>query len=163
MSQAGSARKANRITPFLWFDGRLEEAMQFYASVFPDSKLGKVMRHGGAVMSASFELAGQRFMGLNGGPHFSFTPAVSFFIDCNTQEEVDELWGKLSDGGQTQQCGWLTDRFGLSWQVIPTILGELLQDPDPGRAQRAMQAMLQMTKIDIRKLEEAAGAVATVS
>lgn len=150
---------SSKITPFLWFDGQLEEAMGFYASIFPGSKVGAVTRHGGAVMTASFELAGQRFMGLNGGPHFKFTPAVSFFVDCETQAEVDELWEKLSADGSTQQCGWLTDRFGLSWQVIPKALGRLLQDPDPARAQRAMQAMLQMTKIDIRKLEDAADGV----
>ena len=150
---------SHKITPFLWFDGQLEEALAFYSSIFPNAKVGKVMRNGDAVFSATFELEGQPFMALNGGPHFRFTPAVSFFIDCETQAEVDELWEKLSAGGSTQQCGWLTDRFGLSWQVIPKVLGELLQDPDPARAQRAMQAMLQMTKIDIRRLKDAADGV----
>ena len=150
---------SHKITPFLWFDGQLEEALAFYSSIFPSAKVGKVTRNGGAVFSATFELEGQPFMALNGGPHFRFTPAVSFFIDCETQAEVDELWEKLSAGGSTQQCGWLTDKFGLSWQVIPKVLGELLQDPDPGRAQRAMQAMLQMTKMDIRRLKDAADGV----
>ena len=151
-----------KITPFLWFDGQAEEAMNFYTSIFRNSKIGSVSRYGdagpgpkGSVMSATFEIEGQQFHALNGGPEFKFTPAISFFVDCRTQEEVDELWNKLSAGGQTNQCGWLTDKFGVSWQIIPTVLGEMLQDKDPARATRVMRAMLQMTKIDIRRLREA--------
>jgi predicted 3-demethylubiquinone-9 3-methyltransferase (glyoxalase superfamily) len=128
-------------------------------SIFKNSEILSVSRNGeagpgaaGTVMSATFRLDGQEFMALNAGPHFKFTEAISFFIDCESQEEVDELWEKLSEGGETSRCGWLKDKFGLSWQVIPSILGELLQDPDPERANRVMQAMLQMTKIDIAKL-----------
>jgi predicted 3-demethylubiquinone-9 3-methyltransferase (glyoxalase superfamily) len=152
------------ITPFLWFDDRAEEAMNFYTSIFKDSKVGSITRYGdagpgpkGSVMSATFQLNGQDFMALNGGPHFTFTPAISFFVSCETQEEVDELWAKLSEGGATQQCGWLTDKFGLSWQIIPSLLGELLGDKDGAKAQRVMQAMLQMVKIDINALKQAAG------
>ena len=152
------------ITPFLWFDDRAEEAMNFYTSIFKDSKVGSITRYGdagpgpkGSVMSATFQLNGQDFMALNGGPHFTFTPAISFFVSCETQEEVDELWAKLSEGGATQQCGWLTDKFGLSWQIIPSLLGELLGDKDAAKAQRVMQAMLQMVKIDISALKQAAG------
>ena len=152
-----------KIRPFLWFDDNAEEAMNFYVSVFKNSEILSVSRYGEAgpgdaetVMSGTFRLDGQEFLALNGGPHFTFTEAISFFIDCESQEEVDELWEKLSEGGETSQCGWLKDKFGLSWQVIPSVLGELLQDPDPERANRVMQAMLQMTKIDIAKLEQAA-------
>jgi predicted 3-demethylubiquinone-9 3-methyltransferase (glyoxalase superfamily) len=128
-----------KITPFLWFDTQAEDAMKFYTSIFKNSKIGRVTRYGDAgpgpkgtaAMSATFELEGQEFMALNGGPQFKFSPAISFFVNCNTQEEVDELWEKLSAGGKTERCGWLTDKFGLSWQVIPTILGELLRDKDP--------------------------------
>ena len=151
-----------KIRPFLWFDDNAEEAMNFYVSIFKNSEILSVSRWGeagpgpaGTVMSATFRLDGQEFMALNAGPHFKFTEAISFFIDCESQEEVDELWEKLSEGGETSQCGWLKDKFGLSWQVIPSILGELMQDPDPERADRVMQAMLQMTKIDIAKLEHA--------
>jgi predicted 3-demethylubiquinone-9 3-methyltransferase (glyoxalase superfamily) len=151
-----------KIRPFLWFDDKAEEAMNFYVSIFKNSEILSVSRWGeagpgpaGTVMSATFRLDGQEFMALNAGPHFKFTEAISFFIDCESQEEVDELWEKLSKGGETSQCGWLKDKFGVSWQVIPSILGELLQDPDPERANRVMQAMLQMTKIDIAKLEYA--------
>jgi predicted 3-demethylubiquinone-9 3-methyltransferase (glyoxalase superfamily) len=151
-----------KISPFLWFDDQAEEAMNFYVSVFKNSKAGKVTRYGdagpgpkGSVMTASFELEGQQFTALNGGPHFKFTEAVSFFVNCETQEEVDELWGKLSEGGQTQQCGWLKDKFGLSWQIIPSVLIELMNDPDPQKSQRVTEAMLQMTKIDIAKLRQA--------
>jgi len=152
------------ITPFLWFDDQAEEAMNFYTSIFKDSRVGSITRYGdagpgpkGSVMSATFRLNGQDFMALNGGPHFTFTPAISFFVSCETQEEVDELWEKLSEGGATQRCGWLTDKFGLSWQIIPSVLGELLGDQDAAKAQRAMQAMLQMDKIDINALKQAAG------
>jgi predicted 3-demethylubiquinone-9 3-methyltransferase (glyoxalase superfamily) len=152
-----------KITPFLWFDDAAEEAMNFYVSIFKNSKVGRVSRYGeagpgrkGTVMSATFQLEGQEFHALNGGPKYRFTPAISLFVSCETQEEVDELWNKLSAGGAPQQCGWVTDRFGLSWQIVPTALGRLLGDPDPGRAQRAMQAMLKMTKIDIAELKRAA-------
>ena len=151
-----------KIVPFLWFDGKAEEAMNFYASIFKNSKIGEVTRYGkagpgpeGTVMSAKFQLEGQEFYALNGGPHFTFTPAISFFVNCETQQEVDELWEKLSEGGEIQQCGWLQDKYGLSWQIIPTILGKLLRDKDAAKAQRAMQAMLQMKKIDIARLKQA--------
>jgi predicted 3-demethylubiquinone-9 3-methyltransferase (glyoxalase superfamily) len=151
-----------KITPFLWFDGKAEEAMNFYTSVFRNSKVRDVMRYGeagpgpkGSVMSATFEIEGQEFIALNGGPAFSFTPAISFFVKCETQEEVDDLWAKLSAGGNTQQCGWLQDKFGLSWQIIPTVLGKMLQDNDPQKANRVMQAMLAMVKLDIGELQRA--------
>ncbi len=151
-----------KITPFLWFDTQAEEAMNFYTSIFKNSKIGRVTRYGdggpgpkGTVMSATFELDGQQFKALNGGPLFKFSPAISFFVNCKTQQEVDELWEKLSAGGKTERCGWLTDKFGLSWQIIPAILGELLQDKDPKKTQRVMQAMLQMDKIDIETLKQA--------
>jgi predicted 3-demethylubiquinone-9 3-methyltransferase (glyoxalase superfamily) len=151
-----------KITPFLWFDGQAEEAANFYVSVFRNGKLGHVSRYGetgpgpaGSVMVASFEIEGLTFTALNGGPHFKFTPAVSFVIDCKSQDEVDYFWERLGEGGRTDQCGWLQDKFGLSWQVIPTVLVELLGDPDPAKAQRVMAAMMQMTKIDIAKLREA--------
>ena len=127
-----------KITPFLWFDDNAEEAVNFYVSLFADSKVNNITRYGeggpgpeGQIMTASFELHGQEFMALNGGPHFTFSPAISFFVNCETQEEVDELWEKLLEGGEAQQCGWITDRFGVSWQIIPTALGELMGDPDP--------------------------------
>lgn len=151
-----------KITPFLWFDGTAEEAMNFYTSIFKNSKKGRVSRYGeagpgpkGTVMSATFELEGQQFMALNGGPHFKFSPAISFLVDCKTQQEVDELWEKLSEGGQIQQCGWLTDKFGLTWQIVPSILGELLGDKDPAKSQRVMKAMMQMKKLDIDGLKRA--------
>lgn len=151
-----------KITPFLWFDSQAEEAMNFYVSIFKNSKIGKISRWGeagpgakGTVMSASFELDGQPFIALNGGPHYRFTPAISMFVNCESQAEVDELWEKLSAGGTPSRCGWLTDKFGLSWQIIPTALGEALGNPDPAKAARAMQAMLQMVKIDIAALEAA--------
>lgn len=151
-----------RITPFLWFDGKAEEAMQFYVSVFKNSKVVRVTRYGdagpgpkGTVMSATFQLDGQEFFALNGGPQFTFTPAISFFVNCETQPEVDELWEKLSEGGEAQRCGWLRDKFGLSWQIVPSVLGKLLQDNDPEKATRVMQAMLQMNKIDINGLRHA--------
>ena len=151
-----------KIRPFLWFDGNAEEAMNFYVSIFKNSKVGNVSRYGdagpgpkGTVMSATFELDGQEFMALNGGPTYKFTPAISFFVNCETQQEVDELWEKLSAGGKKDRCGWLQDKFGLSWQIIPSALGRLLGDKDRAKAQRVMQAMLQMDKIDIKRLEEA--------
>jgi predicted 3-demethylubiquinone-9 3-methyltransferase (glyoxalase superfamily) len=153
-----------KITPFLWFDGNAEEAANFYISIFKNSKMGKISRYGdagpgpnGSAMSVTFQIEGQEFFALNGGPQFKFTPAISFFVNCETQQEVDELWEKLSAGGRTDRCGWLQDKFGLSWQIIPTVLGQLLGDKDPQRAKRAMQAMLQMTKLDIKKLQQAAG------
>jgi predicted 3-demethylubiquinone-9 3-methyltransferase (glyoxalase superfamily) len=151
-----------KITPFLWFDDRAEEAMLFYTSVFKNSKVGEVSRYGeagpgepGKVMSATFELEGQQFMALNGGPHFSFTPAISMFVNCETQAEVDELWDKLIEGGAPSQCGWLTDKFGLSWQIIPKALSEMLNDKAPEKSQRVMQAMMKMIKIDVPTLKRA--------
>lgn len=152
-----------KITPFLWYDGQAEEAAKLYTSLFKNASIGKISRYPpgvpgqeGKVMTVEFTLDGQEFIALNGGPHYSFTPAVSMFIKCETQEEVDKLWDALSDGGTIDQCGWLRDKFGLSWQVVPNGLQELLQDKDPGRAQRAVTAMMQMKKLDIRALEEAA-------
>jgi len=147
------------ITPFLWFDDNLEEAVRFYTSVFKDSKAGEIRRGAdGKAFGANWELNGQKFMGLNGGPaHAGFTETISFFVKVETQEEVDELWEKLTaDGGEESQCGWLKDKFGLSWQIVPTALEKLLGDPDPERSQRAMQAMLKMRKLDIAALERAA-------
>lgn len=138
------------ITPFLWFDGRVEEAAKFYTSIFKNSTIESVTE-----MSATFHLQGQKFMALNGGPQFTFSPAISFFVDCETQQEVDELWDKLSAGGKPGQCGWLTDKFGVSWQIIPSILGELLQDEDDAKSQRVMHAMLGMNKLDIAGLKRA--------
>jgi predicted 3-demethylubiquinone-9 3-methyltransferase (glyoxalase superfamily) len=151
-----------KITPFLWFDGKAEEAMNFYISIFKNSKVVTVSRFGdagpgpkGTVMTATFQLDGQNFVALNGGPHFTFTPAISFFVNCETQEEVDELWEKLSAGGEKGRCGWLKDKYGLSWQIVPTDLGKLLHDKDAAKAKRVTQAMLQMSKIDIQKLKQA--------
>jgi predicted 3-demethylubiquinone-9 3-methyltransferase (glyoxalase superfamily) len=156
----------HKITPFLWFDDKAEEAMNFYVSIFKNSKVGSVTRYGdagpgpkGTVMSATFQLDGQDFFALNGGPLFKFTEAISFFVNCETQEEVDELWEKLTaGGGSPQRCGWLKDKYGMSWQIIPKALGEMLGDKDPQKSQRVMQAMLQMNKIDIQRLKEAYGA-----
>lgn len=155
-----------KITPFLWFDNQAEEAMNFYVSVFKDSKVLSISRYGegapvppGTVMTANFEIEGQQFTALNGGPVFSFTEAISFVVHCSTQKEVDYYWGKLTEGGQEVQCGWLKDRFGVSWQIVPDILIELLNDPDKAKAQRVTNAMLQMVKIDIKQLEEASNRV----
>ena len=143
-------------TPFLWFDTQAEEAMNFYVSIFPRSKVGAVTRAQGRVMTVEFELDGQRFMGLNAGPQFAFNEAVSFFVGCDSQEEIDDLWAKLTaDGGEPGRCGWLKDRFGLSWQIIPSVLGKRLQDTDPAKAQRVVQAMMGMVKIDIAGIERA--------
>jgi predicted 3-demethylubiquinone-9 3-methyltransferase (glyoxalase superfamily) len=149
------------ITPFLWFDNHAEEAMNFYVSIFKNSKVGKVTRYGdagpgpkGSVMTATFQLEGQEFIALNGGPQFPFTEAISLFVSCKSQQEVDDLWTKLSAGGKPGRCGWLKDKFGLSWQIIPTALGEALGNKDPEKAKRAMQAMLQMSKIDINRLQQ---------
>jgi predicted 3-demethylubiquinone-9 3-methyltransferase (glyoxalase superfamily) len=151
-----------KITPFLWFDDKAEEAMNFYVSVFKNSKVLSLRRYGdagpgpkGTVMTATFQLDGQNFMALNGGPHFTFSPAISLYVNCETQEEVDDLWEKLSEGGKKERCGWLKDKFGLSWQIVPSILGEMLGDKDPEKAKRVMQAMLQMDKIDINALKRA--------
>jgi predicted 3-demethylubiquinone-9 3-methyltransferase (glyoxalase superfamily) len=151
-----------KITPFLWFDNQAEEAMNFYTSVFKNSKVGRISRYGeagpganGSVMSATFELEGQEFIALNGGPLFTFSPAISFFVDCETQEEVDELWEKLSEGGEKQRCGWLKDKYGISWQIIPSALGKMLQDEDDAKSERVMRAMLEMDKIDVRGLKRA--------
>ena len=151
-----------KITPFLWFDGKAEEAMNFYTSIFKNSKKGRIARYGdagpgpkGTVMSAIFQLDGQEFFALNGGPHFTFSPAISFFVNCETQEEVDEFWEKLSAGGEKQQCGWLKDKFGVTWQIVPTILDKLLQDKDAGKSKRVMQAMMQMNKLDFERLQNA--------
>lgn len=144
------------ITPFLWFDDNAEEAIEFYASIFPDARIGEVSRQNGKFFLGSFELAGQKFMALNGGPQFKFTEALSLYVSCKDQAEVDHYWNRLLEGGGApQQCGWLKDRFGLSWQVIPEILPRLLNDPDTAAAERTMQAMLQMIKIDVAALEAA--------
>ena len=145
-----------KITPFLWFDTQAEEAMNFYASIFKRSKVISVNRAQGRVMSVEFELEGQRFMALNAGPQFTFNEAVSFFVGCETQQEIDDLWAKLTaDGGSPGRCGWLKDKFGLSWQIIPNALGEMLGDKDPAKAKRAMDAMLQMNKLDVSTLQRA--------
>ncbi|MFN7118934.1 MAG: VOC family protein, partial [Saprospiraceae bacterium] len=142
-----------KITPFLWFDHNAEEAMQFYTSVFKNANIKNVLRQDGKVLTATFELEGQEFMVLNAGSQFKFNEAISFFVKCETQEEVDYYWEKLTaDGGEESQCGWLKDKYGLSWQIIPNILGELINHQDPAIAERAMQAMMQMQKIDITKL-----------
>jgi len=152
-----------KITPFLWFDDQAEEAIHFYVSIFGNARVLGVTRYGeagpgpkGSVMTASFVLEGQEFIALNGGPHFKFNQAVSFVVNCETQQEIDRLWGALSAGGSPERCGWLKDKFGLSWQIVPTVLRELLSDPDPQRAKRVMLAMLDMTKFDIAALQRAA-------
>jgi len=154
-----------KITPFLWFDGQAEEAMNFYLSIFKNAKKTDVLRWGdvgpgpkGSVLTCSFELDGREFMALNGGPQYQFTPAISLVVNCETQAEVDHYWGKLLDGGKAVQCGWLTDRFGISWQVVPTMLPKLLMDKDTAKANRVMAAMMQMVKLDIAALQQAADA-----
>ena len=151
-----------KITPFLWFDDQAEEAVNYYTSIFKNSKIGSIARYGegtpkpaGTVMTVTFQLEGQEFVALNGGPEFTFTPAISFFVNCQTQVEVDDLWEKLSAGGEEGQCGWLKDKYGISWQIVPTILGQLLQDKDEAKSQSVLNAMLQMRKIDIAKLKQA--------
>ena len=155
-----------KLTPFLWFNDKAEEAATFYTAIFKNSKIVNIARYGdagaqvsgrpkGTVMTVAFQLEGQEFVALNGGPQFKFTEAVSFVVNCQTQEEVDEYWKKLSAGGQEVQCGWLKDKYGLSWQIVPTILSEMLNDPDPKKAERVMKAMLQMKKIDIKGLKQA--------
>ncbi len=153
----------SRIVPCLWFDGNAEEAAQYYVSLLPDSRIDAVMRYGaetpggspGDVMSVEFTLAGMRYMALNGGPAFQFTPAISFFVNCADQAEVDRLWNALSIGGSPQRCGWITDRYGVSWQVVPTALGTMMKDKDPAKVRRVTEAMLQMIKLDIGMLEAA--------
>jgi predicted 3-demethylubiquinone-9 3-methyltransferase (glyoxalase superfamily) len=156
-----------KITPFLWFDDKAEEAVNHYVSIFENSKIGGITRYSkesaeatgkpeGTVMTVEFQLDGQQFVAINGGPHFKFTEAVSFVVNCEAQEEVDEFWEKLSAGGEESRCGWLKDKYGLSWQIVPTVLPKLLQDEDANKARKVMEAMLQMNKIDIQKLKEAA-------
>jgi len=151
-----------KITPFLWFDGKAEEAANFYVSIFKDSKILNLARYGeagpgpkGTVMLATFQIEGQKFMALNGGPQYTISPAISFYVDCETQAEVDELWEKLTAGGSEVQCGWLRDKFGVSWQIIPKALIELMQDKDPVKSQRVFKAMMGMIKIDIEALKRA--------
>jgi predicted 3-demethylubiquinone-9 3-methyltransferase (glyoxalase superfamily) len=155
--------KAKKITPFLWFDNNAEEAMQYYVSIFPDSKIISTSRYGegspfpkGTLLTGVFRLGSQEFMALNGGPRFKFTEAISFLIDCETQEEIDTFWKKLSAGGEESMCGWLKDKYGLWWQIVPPILGQLLSSPDKAKAGRVMQAMLKMKKIIIQDLVDAA-------
>jgi predicted 3-demethylubiquinone-9 3-methyltransferase (glyoxalase superfamily) len=155
-----------KITPCLWFDDQAEEAVNFYVSVFPNSRIETITRYGpaaaeavgrpeGTVLTILFQLSGQKFLALNGGPVFTFSPAISFMVDCQTQAEVDELWETLSAGGEIQQCGWLQDRYGVSWQIVPTVLGEMLRDKDAEKSERVMKAMLQMKKLEIKTLEQA--------
>ena len=151
-----------KTTPFLWYDGKAEEAARFYTSVFPSSKIKATTRYGdagpgprGSVMTVVFELDGQEFIALNGGPNFKFTEAVSFVVNCKNQEEVDRYWEKLSEGGEKIECGWLRDKYGLCWQITPTVLGEMLQDKDPEKKERVMKAMLQMKKLEIEPLKKA--------
>src|SRR6266498_5489230 len=156
-----------KLSPFLWFNDKAEEAAKFYTSIFKNSKIGKIARYGeegervagrpkGSVMTVEFQLEGQEFVALNGGPQFRFTEAISFVVNCKTQAEVDKFWKKLSAGGEEVQCGWLKDQYGVSWQIVPTVLGELLSDKDAAKSQRVMQAMLKMVKLDIKKLKQAA-------
>ncbi len=151
-----------KIIPFLWFDSQAEDAAKFYTSIFKNSKIGRISRYGetgpgpeGTVMSVTFQLEGQDFYALNGGPQFTFSPAISFFVNCETQEEIDELWEKLSEGGENQGPGWLKDKYGVSWQIIPTVLDEMLRDKNPEKSKKVMEAMLQMDKIDIELLKKA--------
>ncbi|HJX15534.1 MAG TPA: VOC family protein [Candidatus Deferrimicrobiaceae bacterium] len=155
-----------KITPFLWFDHQAEEAVNFYTSIFKNSKIVNVARYGeagaevsgrpkGTVMTVAFELEGQEFIALNGGPVFTFSPAISFVVNCQTQKEVNKLWEKLSEGGEIQECGWLRDKYGVSWQIVPAVIGEMMTDPDPGKSERVMKALLRMKKIDIDGLKKA--------
>jgi predicted 3-demethylubiquinone-9 3-methyltransferase (glyoxalase superfamily) len=160
--QNSGEKKVQKITPFLWFDNQAEEAVNFYVSLFKNSKINSVKRYGdagpgpkGSVMIVTFQLEGQDFIALNGGPTFKFTPALSLYVDCVTQEEVDQLWEKLSEGGRKDRCGWLQDKYGLSWQIVPRALQQLMSDPDPKKSASVMQAMLQMDKIDIEALKRA--------
>jgi len=155
-------KQIQKITPFLWFDNQAEDAARFYASVFPNSKIEAVARYGeagpgpaGSVMTVAFELDGQKFTASNGGPHFKFTEAISFVVNCETQQEVDEYWAKLTEGGQEVQCGWLKDKYGLSWQIVPAVMVEMIKDKDAARSQRVVKAMMQMKKLDTARLQEA--------
>ena len=155
-------KPVQKITPFLWFDNQAEEAANFYTSIFRNSRIVTVTRYGetgpgpkGSVMTVAFELDRQQFLALNGGPLFKFTEAISFVVNCESQQEIDEFWGKLSAGGKEVECGWLKDKYGMSWQIVPTVLAEMLQDKDAGRTQRVMKAILQMKKIDIEALKKA--------
>jgi predicted 3-demethylubiquinone-9 3-methyltransferase (glyoxalase superfamily) len=161
------AGRTQKITPFLWFNNQAEEAARFYTSIFNNSQIGKIARYGpeaekasgrpaGSVMTVEFELEGQDFVALNGGPHFKFSPAISFVVSCKTQQEVDKFWKKLSAGGKKVQCGWLEDKYGVSWQIVPTVLSELLAGKDRAKSGRVMQALLKMVKLDINKLKQAA-------
>jgi len=164
-------KKMQKITPFLWFDGHAEAAAKFYTSIFTDSKIGRILRYGqevakvsasgqpvGSVLTIEFEIAGQKFVALNGGPQFQFNESISFVVNCETQKEVDYYWEKLTaDGGQESACGWLKDKFGLSWQITPSVLIDMLNDKDPKKSERVMKAMLQMQKIDIKTLKDAFG------
>lgn len=165
--KSSSGNTNQKITPFLWFNDNAEQAVKFYTSIFKNSKIGKISRYGeegekvagrpkGSVMTIEFQLAGQQFIALNGGPEFKFTEAVSFVVNCRTQAEVDYYWKKLSAGGKQIQCGWLKDKFGLAWQVVPTVLSDLVTDKDPSKSERVMRAMLKMVKLDIKKLKAAA-------
>jgi predicted 3-demethylubiquinone-9 3-methyltransferase (glyoxalase superfamily) len=155
-----------KLTPCLWFDSNAEEAVKFYTSIFKHSKITGITHYGeagaevsgqprGTVMTVAFQLEGQDFLALNGGPYFKFSPAISFIVNCETQEELDELWEKLSEGGELGECGWLKDKYGLSWQVVPTVLGEMLQDKDPKKSEKVMEALIQMRRIDIKTLKQA--------
>ncbi len=155
-----------KVTPCLWFDNQAEEAVNFYASIFKNSKVGSIARYGeagakvsgrpkGSVMTVTFEIEGQEFLALNGGPHFKFTEDISFIVNCETQEEIDKMWEKLSEGGEKGRCGWLKDKYGLSWQIVPPVLGEMLQDKNAAKSERVMTAMLQMDKLDIKTLKQA--------
>jgi len=155
-----------KITPFLWYDDQAEDAVNFYVSIFKNSKILNVARYGeagaevsgrakGTVMTIAFQLEGEEFIALNGGPVFTFSPAISFLVNCETQEEVDDLWDKLSEGGEKEQCGWLRDKYGVSWQIVPSVLGKMLQDKDAEKAEKVMKAMLQMKKIDLKTLKRA--------
>ncbi|MBI4774687.1 MAG: VOC family protein [Deltaproteobacteria bacterium] len=155
-----------KFTPCLWFDSNAEEAVRFYTSIFENSKITGIAPYGeagakasgrpkGTAMTVGFRLEGQEFLALNGGPVFTFSPAISFIVNCETQEEVDDLWGKLSEGGETEQCGWLRDKYGVSWQIVPRVLGEMMQNKDPRKSEKVMEALVQMNKIDIRTLEKA--------
>lgn len=156
-----------KLTTCLWFDNKAEQAAKFYTSIFKNSKIKSVSRYGeaaakvsgqrkGSAMTVSFEIDGQQFLGLNGGPHYRFSPAISFIVNCKTQREIDELWDKLSRGGKKDRCGWLHDKYGVTWQIVPTVLGELMQGGEPGQGERVMAALLQMTKLDIAALKRAA-------
>jgi predicted 3-demethylubiquinone-9 3-methyltransferase (glyoxalase superfamily) len=162
MADNNQETRLQKITPFLWFDENAEEAVNFYVSIFKKASIERITRYGdagpgpkGTVMTVDFQLEGQAFVALNGGPEYTFTPAISFLVNCQTQQEVDELWEKLTAGGEEVACGWLKDRYGVSWQIVPTVLGALMQDKDPEKAQRVTEALYQMKKIDIKTLQEA--------